>query len=211
MDALPIYCINLGVATSRWERMQQRLAHYGLVASRWEASTPSTLEGYAFFNSNPKARACALSHFRLWEHCIAQGHTQVLILEDDAVFRTDWVSVVNEKLADPTWMAMFLNVSEETMPMHTWVRAIQQCLTGAYILRQPALQWLVSVFKPSLHDSDYMTMVLQANAPCITLFPWLVIQEGVESYIQSESHREADVAKVRRLLATYSYDLSNYY
>lgn len=196
-------------ATERWERIQRRLATYGLQATRWQASTPASIDGYSFSNTNPKAKACAVSHFRLWEHCIAQGYEHVLILEDDAVFRKDWLHLVLEKLSDPTWVAMFLNVSEETTS-NTWVRALGQCLAGAYLLKLPALQWLVATFKPCLHDSDYMTMCLQASAPCITFFPWLVIQQGNESYIQTKSHLDADAAKVRRLLASANYSLDNY-
>ena len=134
MNPFPIYCINLDDATERWQDVQRRLAAYGLQATRWRASTPASLDGYAFFNSNPNARACAVSHFRLWEHCIAQGYEQVLILEDDAVFRKDWLPQVMEKLSDPMWVAMFLNAAEKTTPENTWVRAVGQSLAGAYLL-----------------------------------------------------------------------------
>lgn len=123
MDAVPIYCINLDAAPARWERVQRRLAAYGLAARRWRASTPADAAacGRAFVPYlSERQRACALSHYLLWEHCAHEGYDRVLILEDDAVFRKDWVSVVEG--APAGWSALFLNVAEEG-PNENWFRA----------------------------------------------------------------------------------------
>jgi GR25 family glycosyltransferase involved in LPS biosynthesis len=211
MESVPIYCINLDKATDRWERIQRRLAGYGLEATRWNARTPAELEGHVFASHLDTVQcACALSHFSLWEHCVAQGYDRVLILEDDAVFRKDWVPIVNERLSDPAWVGMFLNAAEEVAPLSTWVPAVQQCMAAAYLLTRPALVWLTTTFRSCIYASDHMTMILQARAPCITYFPWLVIQEGRDSYIQKKDHFDADVAKVRRLLAAANYSLDHY-
>ena len=212
MNTLPIYCINLDEATDRWSRVQHRLAAYGLDARRWSASTSAdvTASSKAFAPAiNDRQRACALSHYLLWEHCLQQEHTHVLILEDDAVFRKDWVSVIDAQLTQPAWAALFLNVSEDVPQHNQWVSCRRQCLTGAAIYTHDTLLWLVSVFRQTLYASDWMTQILQEHLPCLTYFPWLVIQEGVDSYIQ-EGVPKADLAKVHRLLSEASYGLENY-
>lgn len=55
-----------------------------------------------------------------------------------------------------------------------------------------------------------MTQILQENRPCLTYFPWLVIQHGVDSYIQDSGVPTADLAKVHRLLAAADYALEKY-
>jgi GR25 family glycosyltransferase involved in LPS biosynthesis len=209
MESVPIYCINLDVATDRWEHVQRRLASYGLTARRWRASTPADAAecGRAFVPYlNDRQRACALSHYTLWEHCVHEGYDRVLVLEDDAVFRKDWRSVVEAQMERSGWSALFLNVAEEG-PHEQWFPCRQQCLAGATLYTAEALQWLVGVFRRLLYAADWMTQILQENKPCFTYFPWLVIQAGVDSYIGVPT---ADLAKVHRLLAAADYGLDNY-
>jgi GR25 family glycosyltransferase involved in LPS biosynthesis len=211
MDTVPIYCINLDAAPARWERVQRRLAAYGLTARRWRASTPADAAacGRAFVPYlNELQRACALSHYALWEHCVHEGYDRVLILEDDAVFRKDWRAITEARAAQPGWSALFLNVAEKG-PKEQWAPCHQQCLAGATLYTAEALQWLVAVFRRLLYAADWMTQVLQENRPCITYFPWLVVQHGVDSHIQ-EGPPSADLAKVHRLLAAADYGLDNY-
>lgn len=209
MESLPIYCINLSSAPDRWARVTRRLAAYGLTATRWDASTPASCRTPYVSYLTLNQRACAESHFRLWEHVVASGHSHVLILEDDAVFRKDWIPITNAKLKEPGWDALFLNVSEETS-LEQWAPCHNQCMTAAYILTARAAAWLVATFRPCLYAADGMTQALQQAAPCLTYFPWLVIQEGRESYIQTKDHFDADIAKVHRLLAAADFPLSSY-
>jgi GR25 family glycosyltransferase involved in LPS biosynthesis len=216
METIPIYCINLDDATDRWHRLQRRLAPHGLTATRRAACTPEDVDtsGCTFApHLGPNHRACALSHFRLWEHCLAQGHDRVLILEDDAVFRHDWRPIVDAWLTDaatPPWHALFLNAAEDVDPPHTWQPARHQCLTAAYLITRAALQWLVQTFRSCQLAADHMTQHVQMALPCYTYFPWLVIQEGADTYVQTPDHLNADAAKVRRLLAACAYPLDNY-
>jgi GR25 family glycosyltransferase involved in LPS biosynthesis len=134
---------------------------------------------------------------------VRENLSEALVMEDDAMVARDWRESL-QKLApvlqrDPNWNAIFLNASEAASPPNTWVPALEQYLTGAYILSLAGAKWLLSHFGQQFYAADWMTSRLQAHAGhCWTYFPWLVIQEGRESTIGSNV--EADHTKVLRLL-----------
>jgi hypothetical protein len=128
-------------------------------------------------------------------------------MEDDACFDRDWLKKL-EELNVKRWDAIFLNASESESKTFTWVKANEQYLTGAYIVSRRCLYYLLETFRNKIYAADYMTTTLQKMGYSYTYFPWLVIQDGLESTIGSgvvEDHE-----KVKRCLKDIDYSLSNY-
>jgi dCMP deaminase len=211
---IPTFCINLDGAESRWKQIQQQAHAYDISITRWPASTPSDASSLQFGqNLSGGQQACALSHFRIWSHAIEHNLDAVFVLEDDALFRKDWIHILNSKLStlyeeDPQWDSLFLNCSEEIHPQNTWTIIKRQAMTAGYILNKHAIQFLYEKYKGSLVCADWMTQILQERGHSYSLFPWLVIQDGSPSFIQSDN--SPDYQKVLRLLNSANYSLSNY-
>lgn len=92
-----MYVINLARRQDRWMMWQAAAKKWNLPEYiRWEAvdgrSMALTLDSLPFYGKNyfrPKGViACALSHYRLWEHIIEKKDEQAVIFEDDAIFFT---------------------------------------------------------------------------------------------------------------------------
>jgi GR25 family glycosyltransferase involved in LPS biosynthesis len=200
MNKYPIYCINITDAKERYEKMYKRIDRL----IRWDATTPTS----ELFNKYPlnsalsaKEKACSISHYSLWEYLLERGVEMVLILEDDILFRDGWEEIVDKGLNEiKDWHMLLLNSTEEANIQNKWVLTNNQYLAGAYLINREGLQWLVNTYKTMLWGADYMTMTLQYQNKTYVLFPWLAIQEGKDSQIQTKEHLEADHAKVLRLL-----------
>lgn len=216
VEAIPTFCINLPDAKSRWKAIQAQARAYGITIQRWEASTPDQVTGNYFEDLTKGQRACTHSHLRLFRHALERETGEcVFILEDDAKFRNDWLPTLNGFLAvlserDPDWDAVFLNVSEEIYPLHTWLPIKRQCSTGGYIIHRRGIEFILQNFAQKWHCIDWMTQVLQERGHTYSIFPWLVIQDGSPSSVQSSDKANADQEKMVRLLGEAKYDLSNY-
>ncbi len=197
------FCVSLD---SRWPGMQARLKRLGIPCTRWPAITPDQLEGLEIFEPrlNPGQRACALSHWRLWKHLKASGQPYFLILEDDVLFADDWRASLKELPEDPDWDAYFLNAAEPLSPEKTWLRCQDQFLTGAYIISQKGLSWLLTTYS-LLPEADCMTWWLQRQGHSYSRFPWLCIQECKDSTTGTDF--AANKAKLEQLLGA---DLAKY-
>jgi len=192
------YCISLD---SRWPRMQARLERLGIPCTRWPAITPEKLDGLEIFEPrlNFGQRACSLSHWRLWEHLKEQGQPYALILEDDILFAEGWRNTLNELPEDPEWDAYFLNAAEPLYPENSWLPCQDQFFTGAYIVRQKGLGWLLSSYS-LLPEADCMTWWLQRQGHSYSRFPWPCIQECEDSTTGTDF--EGNKAKLQQLLGS---------
>jgi dCMP deaminase len=211
---IPIFCINLTEATKRWENIEKQAKFYGLNIQRWEGTRPSEIPPNFSHALSPNVKAATYSHVRIWNHCLEQGWDSVFILEDDAKFRHDWISIVNEKLKtleqeDAEWDALWLNASEEIEQKETWKQVTEQYLAGAYIIHRRAIEWLLNTYESSTFFCiDWMTTRLQLRGHVYSYFPWLAIQDGSPSFCQQDN--SADYNKVLRLLKDANYDLEKY-
>ncbi len=191
------FCISLDF---RWPRMSHRLNSLGIDCERWIATTPDKVVDKFASYLNGGQRACGQSHINIWRTIIERDLEYALILEDDAMFVNDWrkkLELLNE-IDDPDWDAVFLNASEPIVPENMWVVVREQYLTGAYIISRRGAQCLLDWFANEFAASDWMTTRLQTRGHSYSFFPWLVIQEGMESTIGSGV--EADHLKVIRCL-----------
>lgn len=220
---IPIYCINLDTRPDRWNTLYRRLETYGLTKHliRKRAVTPSEVTLPFSSDLKPAQKACAQSHIELWKAFIESKEKYILILEDDVCFRKDWVTILQERLATlqtehPGWRALFLNVSEESMPYNTWNGAHRMNMTGAILYSRRGMETLLSMYGPGSEDknglyyaSDRMTYNLQYKTQSYTYFPWLAIQDGSLSDLQG-GIPDADFQKVVRLLTKANVRLDIY-
>ena len=205
------FCISLETHPERWEKMQKRFQQENLEVTRWIASTPNTLTDNFVNYLSPNERACAQSHIRIWKHQVENNLEYVFILEDDACFDKKW----REKLADfqindPLWDLLLLNASELIVPKCKWIEAKEQYLCAGYILSIRGATQLLKQFGGNFASADWMTTRLQQKRHSYCFFPWLIIQEGVDSTLRNESAKQADHNKVLRCLSEIDYDISNY-
>ncbi len=200
-------------ATERLKRMDRRLKRYGISYTRFRGSVPSEVQGdYVHYLTGPQ-KACTYSHLRVLQHIVDSNIPVALVLEDDAVFRKDWLSILNTKVAelqftDPGWDCVFLNAAEGYTILENWHVAKDQCMAGAYLIRHHAAKWMLEEHKNMYFMIDWMTQILQRRGHSHTYYPWLVIQEGMDTF--NTSNVDADRAKVERLLAESKYGLENY-
>ena len=187
-----IYVINVDKHTDRMARMHKRLTEAGLAYTRFPAVTPKDVPAIVptpcevFTQISPGLQACSVSHFLCWLHALRTHPTEeVLVLEDDVLFRHGWQAHLEDALKDPSWSALHLNGS--TPPeVEGWTRTRHQFLVGAMVYRPRALQWLVSTYADAIALSDAMVVSLANALPVHTYFPWLCIQENYETYTRAE-------------------------
>ncbi len=134
-----------------------------------------------------------------------------LILEDDACFDKNWKEKLDEfcrQNTDKEWHMIFLNASEPIDPKDTWVKASEQYLTAGYVISLASAEIILRDFGNCFFSSDWMTSRDQIYGHSYCYFPWLIIQEGIDSTIGS--NLDADREKVVRCLNEINYSLDNY-
>ncbi len=209
---IPVFVISLKRATKRRENMERRLTRYGIPFTFLDASEPKDVQGTFDAHLSPTQCACTYSHLRAMQAFLQSDAKAALILEDDILFRSDWLQILNDKLRlleteDPQWDAVFLNVAEPYDVLGQWHVARRQCLSGGYILRRQAAQWILD--RSAKYDCiDWMTQLLQERGHSYTYYPWLAIQQGEETY--NGTNVSADWSKVKRCLAASGFGLHHY-
>lgn len=116
----PSYIINLESRNDRKALLLQRLAQHNiknfqfieavdakkdekLISFYWHNDTRSQS-----INASPSAKACFLSHIRALRQFLLSSSTQGLIMEDDALFRKDFVAFVSAIAAKHTNVPLIL-------------------------------------------------------------------------------------------------------
>jgi len=206
------FCISLFHHTERWNKMLKRFEYFDLSVCRWPAAMyPDDIIDTFHPDLQKGQRGCAQSHILIWRHIVEHKLDYALILEDDACFDIHWKDKLNRFHLDSSqknWHAIFLNASEPLHEIDKWAPALNQFLTGGYILSYTGATILLNTFQGCYHTSDWMTSRLQLLGNCYTYFPWLIIQEGADSTIGSGV--EADHEKVVRCLEGIHYSLDHY-
>lgn len=205
------FCISLLSNKIRRLKMEERFKKLDLDVTFWGSSTKDTLKDNFAHYLNDGQKGCAQSHWNIWKYIIENNIEYALILEDDACFDKNWVEKINQfkiDINDVEWDSILLNSSESEDIINKWVLTQEQYLTGGYILSLKGAKTLINNFSNCLFTSDWMTSRLQLNRHSYSYFPWLIIQEGNETTINSNI--EADHEKVIKLLNTIDYSLDNY-
>lgn len=203
------FCISLNTAFERWSRMCHRFDYFQMSITLWPATKPENVLDNCAEYLSPGQRACAQSHMNIWRYIVNKRIPYVLVLEDDACLDRNWRDRLHEfETSRDHWDMLLLNCSEPVEPAYTWTPVKDQYLTGAYLISLNGARKLVDMFGDKLFAADWMTTRLQLRGRCYASFPWLVIQEGIDSTIGSGVL--ADHAKVLRCLHDCDYTLDNY-
>jgi GR25 family glycosyltransferase involved in LPS biosynthesis len=222
------FCISLheayGHSNERQKRIWQRFDHFEMEVTMWWAATPEDVVDKCADYLSPGQRACAQSHMNVWRHIVDNRLPYALVLEDDACFDKRWHYhldgfLVSHCFARPAphaspsslalpWDMLLLNCSDPVEPAGVWMAVREQYLTGAYLISLEGARKLVDMFGAGLFAADWMTTRLQLRGRCYAFFPWLVIQEGIDTTVGSGV--DADHAKVLKCLSDYDYGLDNY-
>lgn len=207
-DKTNTFCISLEKSTDRRERIMKRFEYFHMDVSFCKATTgEETTDNFAHY-LNSGSRGCAQSHINLWRHIVNNKLSYGLILEDDAMFDKKWKEKLNKLHLPEKWFGIFLNCSECSQ-YDVWKPAREQYLTGGYIISYEGASKLLEMFAETFYASDTMTTLLQTYGLCYTYFPWLIIQEGFDTMINSNVVQ--DHAKVIKILSQYNYDISENY
>jgi GR25 family glycosyltransferase involved in LPS biosynthesis len=201
------FYITLEYALQRQERMKNRFQYFEMEVTQWIASTPSTLIDSFQPSMSPNEKACAQSHMNIWKHMILNKIEYAFIMEDDACFDKDWKKKLDQ-FAEDDWDMIMLNASESMTVTDTWSTAKDQYLAAGYVLSQKGAQRLMDMFRGAYCSSDWMMTRLQLRGQSYCYFPWLIIQEGITSFIRGDCGPDRN--KVVRLLGEINYDIENY-
>lgn len=203
------FCISLKSKPERWLRMQSRFDYFNMEVSQWMASTIDDINDHFPDHLNAGQKGCAQSHINIWRHMVNNNIEYALILEDDACFDKDWMNKLRT-FDKSNWDIICLNASEPVSPSYSWECSQHnlQYLTAGYILSKNAAVKLLNDFGNCFFSSDWMTSRLQIYGNGYCYFPWLIIQEGLDSTIGS--NLDADHEKVVRCLDQIEYSLNNY-
>jgi len=95
----------------------------------------------------PGAQGCLLSHFQLWQHCIAIN-TPIIILEHDALVTESWDTSIEFNGSDVIKLCVNQGskVNEDTGHWGKWA--------GAYLINPIAASQLVNQCRTETHPAD---------------------------------------------------------
>jgi GR25 family glycosyltransferase involved in LPS biosynthesis len=203
-----VFCIMLE-NNPRQINMKRRMTELDLSYTKWNASTPNTLiDNFKSDITNEFVKGCAQSHINIWRHIVNNNIEYALILEDDACFDKSWKIKLANFTKDNDWNCIMLSSSEPVDLLNTWVKATWQYSTIGYIISNKGAKWILEEFKDCFDRSDSMTIALQNHGNCYTHFPWLVIQDGLDTTIGSNI--DYDNKKMFTNLDKINYSLENY-
>ena len=208
---MPIDCvvINLDSQPQRLARMEKRLAVLDCSWRRFSAITPDRVTRSFAEQCAPEMQACAQSHYEVWLEIQKTNAPYTLICEDDVMFRKDAAAILLRALRDipkrdPEWHALFLNHSAALNPKETWRPITHNTARG--------VELLLTRFVSGLLIADAMTgWWLQPLGHSYGYFPWLAIQEHLNSSIQTPAHCDKDRRIRDHLLATTSCTVFDYF
>ena len=189
--------------------IKRRMEQLEIPYTKWVASTPETLiDNFKSDINNDFVKGCAQSHINIWRHIVKNNLEYALILEDDACFDKSWKIKLANFTNDNNWNCIMLSSSEPVKLLNTWVKASWQYSTIGYIISNKGAKWILEEFKDCFDRSDSMTIALQNHGHCYTHFPWLVIQDGLNTTIGSNI--DSDNEKMLTNLNKINYSLDNY-
>lgn len=180
------FCISMDSSIERWERMKRRFEYFHLNVTKWKASTIETIQDVFELEYNgrklrPTEIACAQSHVHIWKYIVNNQLPYAFIMEDDACFDKQWRQKLNTFPINTKWHMILLNALAPSMPLYKWNQCNGQWLAGGYILSLEGANVLLSLFHNKFTITDVMTRRLQSLGLSYTYFPWLIIQEGMDS------------------------------
>ncbi|MHA1629821.1 MAG: glycosyltransferase family 25 protein [Candidatus Heimdallarchaeota archaeon] len=174
---LPIYCVSLKQALTRRSFMKKQVDKAGFKNFQFaEGIDGSSLDiallvedgsyddelAKKYHNRSLRSGeiACSLSHGKMYEKIVQEGHPISLILEDDALFITNRINMVNISIFPPNWDIVFLSSFLSTIPPKGHIRGnlfsteSWKGSCAAYLISLKGASKLAKVYKPVFHAAD---------------------------------------------------------
>ena len=98
-----IYCVNLDKRTDRWEHASAQFKKYNIKVERVSAveGNPDNLPCPSpFLVKYPGAVGCSLSHYKILKEAKELGLSNILVFEDDILFKDDWEKIYTDNYKD---------------------------------------------------------------------------------------------------------------
>lgn len=212
------FCISLEKSQKRWNKMRNQFDFFNMNVQRWNASTPDNITDNFVNYLSGEQKACTQSHINIYRHIIENNIDYAFILEDDACFDLSWKSKLDEftnNISEEQYNNLnmvLLNASEPMDKLFEWDLQTEQYLCGGYIITKKGALWILNNFQDLFFMSDWITTRLQLyDGNCYSYFPWLIIQEGIDSTIQPNGNCDADYNKVVNCLNKINYSIKDNY
>lgn len=113
-----IYCLNLPECKERADMTLSRAQRFGVSFSFFPAISGKLFgdihSGHSASRetkiSNPNYMACALSHLSIYRHALANGHSRILVIEDDLLFNKNLKQLFSEAVDEvpDDWKLLYL-------------------------------------------------------------------------------------------------------
>ena len=178
------FCLNLDRRLDRWEAFCERLPH------DWPFPTPARISAVdgrqcripESWKATPGAYGCMLSHRLILERA-AENSERVLILEDDAVFRTGFSELAKRLLCEvPTgWHQLYFGGEHDKLLPSSAVRpGLVRChgtrKTHAYVVSPEGAAQLAIALQSADTHVDCVFHKLHQRIASYAASPWLVGQ-----------------------------------
>jgi glycosyl transferase family 25 len=196
-----IYCINLDSSKERWKLASLQFKHHKLDVTRISAVDGRSGK-FATEGCNSLYNACTLSHLFTIEKAKAEGHTEILIFEDDVVlhkyFSLNLLDCYNSLPRD--WDMLYLGGTHKVKPekVNEKIYKVSHTLTShAYLLRHTMFDAVIEKFTELEKPGDCYMTDLQKIFNCYITNPPLAWQRKGYSSING---REMDYPHLKEKL-----------
>lgn len=205
IDAILI--INLRHRNDRWDKLHAKLAEFGVAhkAVRIEAvngkDLPTYLEKPWFSMRTPEhvarmrsgAAGCCLSHRKAIEHARKCGYGRILLMEDDALFKSDLRGREGELIAGilankDMWDMFYLGYYQKLNKHYVVITEDLPCgLFELWRIRGP-LMFHATVINSTIYDDLLAGLPRREN-----IWPWIAYWGSIDSWIYNSFGRNPKV------------------
>jgi glycosyl transferase family 25 len=210
-----IFWINSKNRADRFRNMKERLTTLGIVAERFEAIHGGAVdwnnEEYKEYyiqdvkkELNNGEKGCFLSHRTIYKLIKKNGWKKTLILEDDALFCTDFLNVINKVYTEvPEYDMLYLGqwnydkgvIEGEKKALKEKVSEVdgigiykaERCwLTHAYVVDSSVVQTLLDQTKNLYASIDHVLSDIQEKEKLkvYAVYPNIITQDGTASSLR---------------------------
>jgi glycosyl transferase, family 25 len=174
---LPIYCVSMTTATKRRRIMERQVTQMGLATFKFVDAVAgsdldlSQLEMQGLYDDAAARRfhkrsltlseiACSLSHGRVYDIIVANGHEVSMVVEDDTLFIPSRLDRLDLGVLPTGWDVAFLNsFIENGRPRRRIVGSLYYGdsyagSAAAYLVSRKGAHRIAEGYKPVVHAAD---------------------------------------------------------
>ena len=201
-NSMKTFVINMDRDTDRLRRLRAHFKDVGVpldsvsrfraVDGRRDDEVAGDVTPWCAYACTASMKGCALSHLRLWKHCLDMGYERVLIFEDDVRLDPDWLKMTENALCeletyDAAWDVLLLG-SLLAGPRGTLTQCTKTVSkprvfggTHAYVVSARGLRNLVDTIpKVAWHiDVQMGAQAFQGNLRVYMVSPGVAHQTGM--------------------------------